>query len=72
MQSEDDGQGGRRKKKGVKERIKETFGAGKQKDTDTTVTEESKTSTTVPGQEKEKKGIMEKIKEKLPGHHHNH
>lgn len=31
---------------------------------------ESKMSTTVPGHEK--KGLMEKIKEKLPGHHHNH
>lgn len=92
VQSEDDGQGGRRKKKGVKEKIKETFGAGKGKDTDTTTvtshesktsaptvtSHESKTSTTVPlttapaGHEKEKKGIMEKIKEKLPGHHHNH
>ncbi|KAL6494809.1 Plant dehydrin [Orobanche gracilis] len=62
--SEEDGQGVRRKK-GLKERIKDTIGGG-------TNAPPSKTSTTVPGQatEHEKKGLMEKIKEKLPGHHH--
>lgn len=80
MQSEeDDGQGGRRKKKGLREKIKETFGGGKHKDKGegahtaaATTTPASKTAATVPGQapEHEKKGVFEKIKDKLPGQHH--
>lgn len=68
LQSEDDGQGGRRKK-GLKEKIKEKLpGTGHKED------HSHATSTTTPGgyqlaeQHHEKKGIMEKIKEKLPGH----
>ncbi|GMN29328.1 hypothetical protein TIFTF001_002393 [Ficus carica] len=77
--SEDDGQGGRRKK-GLKEKIKEKL-PGTHKDLD----HQTHTSaTTTPGggghhipigthhdderQHPEKKGIMDKIKEKLPGH----
>lgn len=71
MQSEDDGQGGRRKK-GLKEKIKEKLPGSHKKTT------EGHTTTTTPGgteygtqteQHHEKKGMMERIKEKLPGHH---
>ncbi|KAK1373479.1 Dehydrin [Heracleum sosnowskyi] len=66
--SEDDGTGGRRKKKGTKEKIEEkvvpAFDAG------------MITGTNGNGQQvethHEKKGLMERIKEKLPGHHHHH
>ena len=86
--SEDDGLGGRRKKKGVKDKIKEKLpgpaGVG--------TTTSNFSSTTAMGQgvfdrptstagtgsaahqserQHEKKGLMEKIKEKLPGHHSN-
>ncbi|KAL2537583.1 Embryogenic cell protein 40 [Forsythia ovata] len=77
--SEDDGQGGRRKK-GLKEKIKDKLTSGKYRDkyetatahsatsvTPTTTTVGSATSTTTINHEK--KGVMEKIKEKLPGHH---
>ncbi|XP_057952619.1 dehydrin Xero 1-like [Malania oleifera] len=67
--SEDDGEGGRRKKKGLKERL-----PGHRHDDQT-----HKSATTTPcgpgaydatvDQQQEKKGIMGKIKEKLPGHH---
>ncbi|PHU25200.1 Dehydrin DHN2 [Capsicum chinense] len=66
--SEDEGEGGRRKKKGRKEKIKETLtgGAG----------EGAQTNTPAPtpigeaaDQGGEKKGIMDKIKEKIPGMH---
>lgn len=66
--SEDDGMGGRRKK-GLKEKIKERLPGG-HKDGGT-----YDTSTTTGygysegGQHQEKKGVMEKIKEKMPGHH---
>lgn len=73
MQSEDDGEGGRRKKKGVMEKIKEKLpggdhGADEQKN--------SATGTVIGGgvgygyeAGHEKKGLMDKIKEKLPGGH---
>lgn len=78
--SEDDGQGGRRKK-GLKQKIKEKL-PGTHKDDDN---QTHNSATTTPGggghhvpigthhdgegQHPEKKGIMDKIKEKLPGHH---
>jgi hypothetical protein len=84
-QSEDEGQGGegeqgttRRKKKGLKEKIKERLTGGKQKDenahatavsTTTTTTASSTSPTSLQHHEHEKKSVMEKIKEKLPGHH---
>ncbi|KAL1208169.1 putative dehydrin LEA [Cardamine amara subsp. amara] len=79
--SEDDGQGGRRKKS-LKERIKDKFGKHKEEQTPSTATTTgpttgptttSTTTTTGAGvdQPHEKKGFIEKIKEKLPGHH-NH
>lgn len=74
MQSEEDEHGVRRKK-GLREKIKETFGGGKHKEKDEiahgtapTTTHGSAASTTVPA---EKKGVLGKIKDKLPGHHHN-
>lgn len=69
MQSEDDGTGGRRKKKGTKAKIKENVvpaspAAG------------MITSADGDGQQgnthHEKKGLMERIKEKLSGNHHHH
>ncbi|KAG8371776.1 hypothetical protein BUALT_Bualt13G0123400 [Buddleja alternifolia] len=68
MSSEDDGQGGRRKKE-IKDKIKEKLPGGGHKD------EQTQYSTTTAigggeyggGVEHEKKGMMEKIKEKLPG-----
>lgn len=74
MQSEDDGQGGRRKKKGIKEKIKEKLPGG-HKDDEQQQTAYGEPTTTghgygVEGEQHEKKGIMEKIKEKLPGGHH--
>lgn len=81
VQSEDDGQGGRRKKKGITQKVKEKLPGGRKdhQPHDTTAT------TTTPGagggygsgysggdqQHPEKKGVMEKIKEKLPGTGHN-
>ncbi|GMI73290.1 hypothetical protein like AT4G39130 [Hibiscus trionum] len=80
--SEDDGMGGRRrKKKGLTEKIKEKLTGGKHKEAEEeseTVTYVAKTSvTTTTGnsmsapeiQQHQKKSVMEKIKEKLPGHH---
>lgn len=79
MQSEDDGKGGRRKK-GVTEKIKEKL-PGTHKDHDH---QTHTTATTTPGggyhvpltggqegqrAQPEKKGIVDKIKEKLPGQH---
>ncbi|XP_050231774.1 late embryogenesis abundant protein-like [Mercurialis annua] len=71
--SEDDEQGGRRKKKGLKEKIKEKFTGGKHKDEHghTATTTTTTTTGTTTGEHHEKKSMMEKIKEKLPGHH-NH
>ncbi|KAF9678266.1 hypothetical protein SADUNF_Sadunf07G0017000 [Salix dunnii] len=70
--SEEDGHGGRTKKKGLKEKVKEKLQPGHHD-------RSQATPTTTPGgyysaeQHREKKGIMEKIKEKLPGlHHDNH
>ncbi|XP_038902144.1 late embryogenesis abundant protein-like isoform X2 [Benincasa hispida] len=73
--SEDDGQGGRRKKKGLTQKIKEKLtGSGKHKEAGTTGAEHHQSTTvttsTVEHQEHGKKGVMEKIKERLPGHHH--
>lgn len=70
LQSEDDGHGGRRKK-GLKEKIKEKLPGGQRDEqTHTNVT-------TTPGGvgydaagEHHKKGMMDKIKEKLPGGNH--
>lgn len=63
--SEDDGHGGRRKK-GIKEKIKEKIpGVGHKDDQKHT----SATTTPVQGQHQQHKGMMEKIKEKLPGSH---
>ncbi|KAG2259323.1 hypothetical protein Bca4012_009747 [Brassica carinata] len=73
--SEDDGQGGRRKKS-MKDKIKEKFSSGKHKDEQTPSTATTTGPTTTTGaavdQPHEKKGILEKIKEKLPGHHNHH
>lgn len=69
-QSEDDGQGGRRKKKGLKDKIMEKLPGGHSSEE-----AESQAAGRYGGgyegaqYEPEKKGIMEKIKEKLPGHH---
>ncbi|KAK6240896.1 Dehydrin - like 3 [Theobroma cacao] len=74
--SEDDEIGGRRNKKGLKDKIKDKLTGGKHKEEaqSQTTTYESKTTTTgvSHGQhhtEHEKKTMMEKIKEKLPGCH---
>ena len=70
MQSEDDGQGGRRKKKGLKEKIKEKFTGGKHKNEEPHHQAHGvgtrTTTTTTTTTEHEKKSMMEKIKEKLP------
>ncbi|XP_010029743.2 dehydrin DHN1 [Eucalyptus grandis] len=77
--SEDDGQGGRRKK-GIKEKIKEKIPGMGSKDEPQQQQQQQAgsypTSTAVSGgygaemgQQQEKKGMMDKIKEKLPGHH---
>nr|XP_019068107.1 late embryogenesis abundant protein-like [Solanum lycopersicum] len=71
--SEDDGQGGRRKKKGLKEKIKEKFTGGKHKNEEPHHQAHGVgTRTTTTTTEHEKKSMMEKIKEKLPGHHNHH
>ncbi|KAL4588842.1 hypothetical protein LXL04_001739 [Taraxacum kok-saghyz] len=78
--SEDDGQGGRRKKKGLMQKIKEKLPGSKEKEKHATAhSADTKVSSTggVPAgtrveyheQEHEKKGFMDKIKDKLPGHH---
>ncbi|KAI3525354.1 hypothetical protein L2E82_51600 [Cichorium intybus] len=80
--SEDDGQGGRRKKKGLMQKIKEKLPGRNEKEKEKQATAHS-TDTKVTGaggvpagtrveyheQEHEKKGFMDKIKDKLPGHH---
>lgn len=72
----DHGQGVRRK--GIKEKIKEKLTGGKHKDehshaTTVTASTANITISSRPGayehQEHEKKSMMEKMKEKLPGHH---
>ena len=60
FQSEDDGHGGRRKK-GLKKHTKERLSGGKSR--------EEHGQPGYEGQEHEKKGMMEKIKEKVPGLH---
>lgn len=77
LQSEDDGQGGRRKKKGLREKIKEKLTLGKQKDEHpqttgfSAATTTTTTTTATQHHDHEKKSMMEKIKEKLPGGHHS-
>ncbi|CAN6362906.1 unnamed protein product [Urochloa humidicola] len=79
--SEDDGMGGRRKK-GIKEKIKEKMPGGHKDDQHATATggtygQQGHTGMTGTGTggtygtegTGEKKGIMDKIKEKLPGQH---
>ncbi|KAH9618331.1 hypothetical protein KSS87_012479 [Heliosperma pusillum] len=75
--SEDDGLGGRRKKKGLKEKIKEKLPGGhKQEDYSTggygaTTTAGYDAQGRYAGTEHhEKRGIIDKIKDKLPGSHH--
>lgn len=72
--SEDDGQGGRRKK-GIKDKIKDKI-PGMGNDDEQQMAGSYPTSTTAGGgygaelgQQQEKKGMMDKIMEKLPGHH---
>ena len=76
LQSEDDGQGGRRKKQGLKHKIKEILPGGGEGNNN----HQEYDSTTTPGNDahgrhqgyyehQEKKGIMDKIKDKLPGTH---
>ncbi|KAF3435742.1 hypothetical protein FNV43_RR22834 [Rhamnella rubrinervis] len=74
--SEDDGQGGRvKKKKGLGTKIKEKLTGGKHRDDQhhhpQTTTGPAATTTTMASHEHEKKSFMDKIKDKLPGHHHN-
>nr|WNO46884.1 SK2-type dehydrin 1 [Sorghum bicolor] len=75
--SEDDGMGGRRKK-GIKEKIKEKLPGGHKDNQHATATgggaaygQQEHTGAGTYGTEGtgEKKGIMDKIKEKLPGQH---
>lgn len=74
MQSEDDGQRGRRKKKGLKEKIKETLPGGHKHGHGPHEHEQTAGygATGYAGHDQtrhEKKGMMEKIKDKvLPGH----
>lgn len=73
MQSEDDGEGGRRKKKGVMGKIKVKLPGGDHGSDEhkTSATETIDGGVGVGGYKgakgHEKKGLMEKIKEKLPG-----
>ncbi|KAK4710177.1 hypothetical protein R3W88_004690 [Solanum pinnatisectum] len=71
--SEDDGEGGRRKKKkGIKEKIKETLTGGADEGIQTIIPTPTPTPTPTSTGEAgggEKKGMMEKIKEKIPGMH---
>nr|BAD86644.1 dehydrin protein [Daucus carota] len=72
--SEDDGMGGRRKKVGMKQKIKGMLPGGHKEDqqtqTTTPVMGGSYGATGTGEQPEEKKGIMDKIKDKLPGGHH--
>ncbi|MCD7463791.1 hypothetical protein HAX54_051388 [Datura stramonium] len=71
--SEDDGEGGRRKKKGVKEKIKETLTGGTHDDNNKKELADqqhpAQTTAVVENEGEEKKGMMEKIKEKIPDMH---
>jgi hypothetical protein len=87
LQSGDDGQGEfiegqdeRRKKKGLKEKIKEKLTGGKNKEEHSQAVSFSSTATTTISagpagtqqyHDHEKKSVIEKIKDKLPGHHTN-
>lgn len=68
---EDDGLGGRRKKKGITAKIKEKLPGhhGSHQTSSATSTIPVYDATGTGAVHHEKKGIMEKIKEKLPGHH---
>ncbi|KAJ8550114.1 hypothetical protein K7X08_033821 [Anisodus acutangulus] len=70
--SEDDGEGGRRKK-GIKEKIKEKLTGDTTHDDKKELTDQqlpaSQITTTSETAEGEKKGVMGKIKEKIPGMH---
>ncbi|GMY06237.1 embryogenic cell protein 40-like [Fagus crenata] len=74
-----EGQGGRRKK-GLKEKIKEKLTGGKNKEEHSQAVSFSRTATTTISagptgtqqyHDHEKKSVIEKIKDKLPGHHTN-
>ncbi|KAF9684390.1 hypothetical protein SADUNF_Sadunf04G0113400 [Salix dunnii] len=72
LQPEDDGQGGR---KGLKQKIKEKLTGGKHREEHGHTVEVDTTTTGPAGeqyQEHQKKSVVEKIKEKLPGHHSHH
>lgn len=75
MQSEDDGLGGRRKKKGLKDKIKDKLPGGNKQQDEYGSTNTAGIGSDIYGrqggydQEPEKKGFMEKIKDKLPGGH---
>ncbi|KAF8659114.1 hypothetical protein HU200_058764 [Digitaria exilis] len=67
--SEDDGMGGRRKK-GIKEKIKEKLpGGNKDNQHQATATGATHSTGATADSTGEKKGVVEKIKEKLPGKH---
>ncbi|KAG2329377.1 hypothetical protein Bca52824_000557 [Brassica carinata] len=72
QKKEDDGLGGRRKKKGITAKIKEKLpGHHGSHQTSSATSTVPVYDATGPGPvHHEKKGIMEKIKEKLPGGHH--
>lgn len=67
---EDDGLGGRRKKKGITAKIKEKL-PGHHQATGTTTTATAYDTTGTGVIHHQKKGMLEKIKEKLPGAHHH-
>lgn len=69
---EDDGLGGRRRKKGITAKIKEKLPGhhGSHQTSSATSTIPVYDATGTGAVHHEKKGIMEKIKEKLPGGHH--
>lgn len=63
----------------MKEKIKEKLTVGKHGDKDeaahsatTTATSTAGSATSTTAAPQHEKGVMEKIKEKLPGHHHSH
>jgi hypothetical protein len=68
---EEDGEGDKKKKKGLKENIfgEKEEGDTKQKDTITPVENDNAVANAEATNPEEKKGFIEKIKEKLPGKH---
>ncbi|WCJ40937.1 dehydrin LEA [Euphorbia peplus] len=68
--SEDDGQGGRRKKKGLKQKLKEKLNIGKHKE-EPAAGHGATTTASAGEHDQNKKSMMDKIKDILPGHH-NH